>query len=177
MKVLLVICLLFPFIAVAQNTVKVDPWIPFQSFIGEWTGKGGGEPGKGDYERSYKFILNGKFIEVRNKSIFEPTASNEKGEVHEDLGYISYDRSKKTFRLRQFHIEGFVNEYLLDSISPDQKFMVFVTESIENIPAGWKAKESYRILSETELEETFELAEPGKEYEVYSKVLLNKIKR
>jgi hypothetical protein len=51
--------------------------------------------------------------------------------------------------------------------------MVFVTESIENIQAGWKAKKSYRILSETEFEETFELAEPSKEYEVYSKVLLN----
>ena len=119
MKNILIICLLFPFIAAAQNNVKVDPWIPFKSFIGEWTGQGGGEPGKGNYERSYKFILNGKFIEVHNKSTFEPTASNAKGEVHEDLGYISYDRSKKTFRLRQFHIEGFVNEYLLVSCQLD----------------------------------------------------------
>lgn len=176
MKNLLLICLLFPFIAVAQNAVKVDPWIPFQSFIGVWTGQGSGEPGIGTYERSYKFILNGKFIEVRNKSTFEPTASNAKGEVHEDLGYISYDRSLKKFRLRQFHIEGFVNEYLLDSISPDQKTIVFVTESIENIPSGWKAKETYRVLSENELEESFELAEPGKDYAVYSKVLLKKVK-
>ena len=67
-----------------------------------------------------------------------------------------------------------MNQYLLDSISPDQKTIVFVTESIENIPAGWKAKETYRILSDNELEETFELAEPGKEYQVYSKVLLKK---
>lgn len=174
MKKLLIICLLSPFIAISQTQVKVDPWIPFKSFIGDWTGQGSGEPGKGNYERSYQFILNGKFIEVRNKSTFEPTTSNTKGEVHEDLGYISFDRSLKKFRLRQFHIEGFVNQYLLDSISPDQKTIVFVTESIENIPAGWKAKETYRILSENELEETFELAEPGKVYEVYSKVLLKK---
>jgi len=174
MKKLLIICLLFPFISGAQNKVKVDPWIPFKSFIGEWTGEGGGEPGKGHYERNYQFIMNGKFIEVRNKSTYPPTASNAKGEVHEDLGYISYDRSLKKFRLRQFHIEGFVNQYLLDSISPDQKYIVFKTESIENIPAGWNAKETYRILSENELEETFELAEPGKEYQVYSKLLLKK---
>ena len=176
MKIFLFICWLFPFIAAAQNTVKVDPWIPFKSFIGEWNGQGGGEPGTGTYERNYNFILNNKFIEVRNKSTYPPTASNAKGEIHEDLGYISYDRNKKTFRLRQFHIEGFVNQYLLDSISPDQKTIIFVTESIENIPAGWKAKENYRILSEKELEETFELAEPGKGYEVYSKVLLKKVK-
>jgi len=176
MKKLLIICLLFPLIAASQTQVKVDPWTPFKSFIGDWTGQGGGEPGKGNYERSYKFILSGKFIEVRNISTFEPTASNANGEVHEDLGYISYDRALKKFRLRQFHIEGFVNQYLLDSISPDQKTIVFVTESIENIPSGWKAKETYRILSENELEETFELAEPGKEYVVYSKVLLKRVK-
>ena len=176
MKKLLVIGLLFPLFAAAQTQVKVDPWIPFKSFIGEWIGQGGGEPGKGNYERSYQFILNGKFIEVRNKSTYPPSASNAKGEVHEDLGYISFDRSLKKFRLRQFHIEGFVNQYLLDSISPDKKMMVFKTESIENIQAGWKAKETYRILNETELEETFELAEPGKEYEIYSKVLLKRVK-
>ncbi|MBA4408119.1 MAG: hypothetical protein C0397_01690 [Odoribacter sp.] len=176
MKKLLIICILFPFALAGQNTVKVDPWIPFKSFIGEWTVQGGGEPGTGTYERSYRFILNNKFIEVRNKSIYPPSASNAKGEVHEDLGYMSYDRALKKFRLRQFHIEGFVNEYLLDSISPDQKMMVFVTESIENIPSGWKAKETYRVLSENELEETFELAEPGKDYAVYSKVLLKRVK-
>lgn len=173
----LLFSVLFIAISIAvQGQTKVDPWVSFKSFIGEWTGQGGGEPGQGNYERSYQFIMNGKFIEVRNKSTFEPSASNAKGEVHEDLGYISYDRSLKKFRLRQFHIEGFVNQYLLDSISPDQKTIVFVTESIENIPAGWKAKETYRILSDKELEETFELAEPGKEYQVYSKVLLKRVK-
>ena len=175
MRKLLMIFLLFPFFAAAQTQVKVDPWLPFQSFIGKWTGQGGGESGTGNYERSYQFIFNKKFIEVHNKSTFAPTASNAKGEVHEDLGYISYDRGLKTFHLRQFHIEGFVNEYLLDSISPDQKTLIFVTESIENIPKGWKAKETYRILSENELEETFELAEPGKEYAVYSKVRLVRV--
>jgi hypothetical protein len=176
MKKLLLIFILFPFFAAAQTQVKVDPWIPFKSFIGIWTGQGGGEPGTGTYERSYQFILNNKFIEVRNKSTYPPSASNAKGEIHEDLGFISYDRSLKKFRLRQFHVEGFVNQYLLDSSSQDQKTIVFVTESIENIPTGWKAKETYRILSENELEETFELAEPGKGYEVYSKVLLKKVK-
>ena len=94
--------------------------------------------------------------------------------MHEDLGYFSYDKSLKKFKLRQYHIEGFVNEYVLDSISPDKKTIVFQTYEIENIPKGFKAKETYRILSENEIEETFELAEPGKPFEVYSKVLLKK---
>jgi hypothetical protein len=39
---------------------------------------------------------------------------------------------------------------------------VFVTERIENIPAGWRAKETYKILNEDEFVEIFESAEPGK---------------
>jgi hypothetical protein len=48
--------------------------------------------------------------------------------------------------LRQFHAEGFVNQHTLESMSADKKTLVFITESIENIPAGFKAKETYRTL-------------------------------
>jgi hypothetical protein len=61
---------------------------------------------------------------------------------------------------------------VLDSISADGKTIVFVTTSIENIPKGFRAKETYHLASENEIEEVFELAEPGKEFEVYSKVKL-----
>jgi hypothetical protein len=46
--------------------------------------------------------------------------------------------------------------------------IVFVTESIENIPAGWRAKETYQILGPDEFVETFELAVSGKEFELYT---------
>lgn len=157
-----------------QPAKKDSIWLPLKPFIGEWAGEGGGEPGKGKYERSYRFVLNGNFIEVKNKSTYEPTGQHPKGEVHEDIGYFSYDNSLRKFRLRQFHIEGFVNEFTLDSISPDRKLMVFVTNSIENIPKGWMARETYRFVSENEIEETFELAEPGKKFAPYSSVRLKR---
>jgi hypothetical protein len=65
-------------------------------------------------------------------------------------GAFSYDRGRKQFVLRQFHVEGFVNQYRLDTSAGNDKILVFVTESIENIPAGWRAKESYRILNNDE---------------------------
>ena len=52
--------------------------------------------------------------------------------------------------LRQFHIESFVIQYMIDSISPDKKTMVFVSESIENITPVYRAKETYRLLSDDE---------------------------
>ncbi len=86
----------------------------------------------------------------------------------EDWGLFSYDRSRKQFVLRQFHVEGFVNQYRSEAATSPDKKLVFVTESIENIPAGWRGRESYRIVSPDEFVEVFELAAPGKEFEIYS---------
>ncbi|HSD64011.1 MAG TPA: heme-binding beta-barrel domain-containing protein [Ignavibacteriaceae bacterium] len=172
MKKLFCLLLIFPSLAYSQTSGHDSIWLPFKPFIGTWTGIGSGEPGTGKYERTYQWIYNGTFIEVRNKSTYPPSNNNPAGEVHEDLGYFSYDKGRRTLVLRQFHIEGFVNQYILDSISPDKKTMTFKTESIENIPEGWQAKERYRILNENAIEETFELAEPGKDFAVYSKVTL-----
>jgi hypothetical protein len=161
-----------PLLASAQTFQKDSIWKPFKFFTGSWKGKGGGEPGKGDYERSYQFILNNNFIEVKNKSTYPPSDKKPTGEVHQDIGYVSYDRSRKTFVLRQFHIESFVNQYKLDSISKDGKRIVFLSEAIENIPTGWRAKETYQLLGDDQFTEVFELAPPNKDFEVYSTVTL-----
>lgn len=78
--------------------------------------------------------------------------------------------------LRQFHIEGFVNQYVMETPAADAKTLVFQTESIENIPAGWRAREIYKIISRDEFTETFELAAPGKDFEVYSEGRLSRKK-
>jgi len=176
MKKLLFIILLSPLLVNAQLSKQDSVWLPFKSMIGNWTGTSEGQPGKGTYERSYQIVLNKKFIEVKNKSTYPPSKDNPKGEVHEDRGYISYDKGRKTFVLRQFHTEGFVNQYKIESISPDKKTIVFMSESIENIPVGFRAKESYQIINDSEFVETFELAEPGKDFEMYSKAVLKKVK-
>jgi hypothetical protein len=171
---LIAIFLLISTTSFAQTSKQDSIWGPMKYFVGKWTGKSEGQPGTGNYERSYQFVLNKKFIEINNKSTWLPTKENPKGEVHKDLGYISYDKARKTFVLRQFHIEGFVNQYRLDSISSDKKTIVFVSESIENIPNGWRAKETYRLTGNNEFTETFELAEPNKTFEVYTKAILKR---
>jgi hypothetical protein len=144
-------------------------WTSLNFLVGSWQGTGTGQPGNSQVERSYQFILNGKFLEERNKSTYPPQNQNPQGEIHEDLGLFSYDKARKTFVYRQFHLEGFVNQYVMDYLAPDGKTIVFTTESIENIPAGWRARETYQVLSPDEFTETFELAEPGKDFELYVK--------
>ncbi len=155
-------------------TKKEGIWHLFEFLVGTWKGRGGGEPGNGEYERSCQFIFNKTFLEIRNKSTYLPTADNPTGEVHEDIGYISYDEMRHTFVLRQFHGEGFVNQYILDSVSADERKMIFVSEAIENIAIGWRAREIYQVNSENEFTETFELAPPDKEFGVYTTVTLRR---
>ncbi len=146
----------------------MSTWTTFNFLIGDWHGTGSGQPGQGQYDRSYERVLNDMFISVRNKTTYPAQEQNPGGEAHEDWGIISYDKTRKTFVFRQFHGEGFVNQYILDSISDDSHTFVFVSESIENIPVGWRAKESYQVISQDEFIETFELAPPGKGFELYS---------
>ncbi len=172
MKRALLLILLSSAMTFAQTAKRDSIWLPLKHFVGTWRGEGGGEPGTGKYERSYQFVLGNNFIEIRNKSTYPATEKRPTGEVHEDIGYFSYDGGMKTFVLRQFHKEGFVNQFILDSISPDKKTIVFVTESIENIPKGWRAKETYHLIGENEIEEVFELAPPDKDFSIYTRVKL-----
>jgi len=95
--------------------------------------------------------------------------------VREDFGYFSYDKFLKKLVWRKFHSESLVNEYRLESVSADDKSFEFVTVRIEKLPPGWRAKKSYRLLSADEFEETFSLAPPDKEFDVFTVAHLKKV--
>jgi hypothetical protein len=101
---------------------------------------------------------------------------NPKGEVHEDEGFISFDRTRQKLVLRQFHVEGFVNQYVEEADSAPTR-LVFTTESIENIPAGWRARETYVVHGPDDFEEIFELAGSGKPFELYSRARLTRVRQ
>lgn len=168
MKKHFLLLLFVPFVSIAQP--KQDSiWKPLKPFVGNWTGTGGGEPGNAEYQASCEFIFNNNFIEIKNRAVYKPTEKKPKGEVHEDRGLISYDKQRKTFVLRQFHIEGFVNQYVLDSISEDKRTLIFVTESIENVPKGWRAREIFQSIDDNHWRQQFELAEPTGDFTPYTR--------
>lgn len=139
--------------------------------LGEWQGTSRGEPGEGTVERVCSKVLNDRFIECRTTVTYAAQTANPKGEVHVDRAFFSYDKSSKKLRLRQFHGEGFVNTYIEgDPLS-------FVTGEIENIPAGWRARETYEHSSPDSWSERFELAQPGKDFKLYSASTLQRVKK
>lgn len=150
---------------------SADPLAPLAPLIGRWEGTAEGQPGTGRVEREYQRALGTRFVRVTNRSVYPPQEKNPKGETHEDEGWFSYDRARKRLVLRQFHSEGFVNHYVQEGGA-----LTFVTESIENIPPGWRARETYVLSGPDAFEEIFELAEPGKDFEIYSRSGLTRVK-
>src|SRR5688500_3781515 len=88
-----------------------DTWAPLRFLVGTWEGTSSGRPGNGVVQREYRLVLRDRFIEGRTTSTYPPQEKNAKGEVHEDIAYFSYERTTKAFKMRQFHVEGFVTEY------------------------------------------------------------------
>jgi hypothetical protein len=153
----------------ARAAAAEDPWAPFRFLEGEWIGKAEGEPGVGTVHRSYQFILGYRFLHERNVSAYAPKQPDTTGEVHEHWSLISFDKKRKRMVLRQFHQEGFVNQYVLDAQQSGSRRWVFVSEGFENLDPRWRARETYEVGSDNEFTETFELAEPGKDFQVYSR--------
>ena len=153
--------------AARAQPARDDPFAAISGLLGRWEGTVEGEPGTGKVTRSYARALNDRFVRVVNESTYAPQPKNPKGEVHQDEGFISFDRARKVLVLRQFHIEGFVNQYAQQVPSAHGR-VVFESEAIENIPPGWRARETYVIGGADAFEEIFELAEPGKPFAVYS---------
>lgn len=139
--------------------------------IGTWRGTSSGQPGEGNIERECARVLNDRFVECRTTVTYAVQEKNPKGEVHRDRAIHSFDKKTRKLRLRQFHGEGFVNSYV------EGAALMFETVEIENIPAGWRARETYKILSSDVYEETFELASPGKEFTVYSRSKLERVRK
>ncbi len=172
-RTILILVMILPVLLAAQAEKKQDVWEPMKFLVGEWEGKGEGKSGISTVSHDFEFIMKGKYLHMRTKATFEPQEKNPKGEVHEDWGFFSYDGSRKKNMFRQFHVEGFITQYVLEDISEEGK-LVFATEQIENAPPGLKARLTFRRLNSDGLEVNFELSFPGREFDCYS---LNTLKR
>lgn len=161
--------------AIAGAQPAADPFERLAFMVGRRQGTSEGQPGKGTVLREYTRVLNSRFIRVRNRSEYPAQDRNPKGEIHEDEGYISFDRARKQLVSRQFHVEGFVNQYVEGADSSPRR-VVFTSEALENVPAGWRARETYVMYGTDDFEEIFELAESGEAFAVYSRARLTRVK-
>ena len=100
-----------------QAGPPTDPLQPIAFLLGQWEGTSEGQPGSAKVQREYSRVL-GRYIRVQNRSVYAPQEKNPKGETHEDFGIFSFDTARRRIVFRQFHTEGFVNQYLADGTPP-----------------------------------------------------------
>jgi hypothetical protein len=162
---------------VASEEAKPDVWEPVRFLVGNWNGTAEGQAGAGTVRRRYAFVLNDRYLHETNVSTYPPQAANKVGEVHEHWSFVSYDRGRRALVLRQFHQEGFVNQYVVSTSESRPGKLVFTSENFENFDNSWRARETYEIRSHDEFVETFELGAPGKGLEVYSRNTFKRAKR
>ena len=162
-----VVILLLPVMLFSQEEPQFDVEKLADFFVGTWTGVGEGQSGNSILERTYEYILRNNFVLMSNKAVFEPNEKNPEGEIHEDFGIFSFDKARETIVFRQYHVEGFYNQYVLDSAGTQGKVLVFTTEVIENGPAGLRAQITLEILGDHKFKERFALAFGDKEFTCY----------
>lgn len=159
------------------QAAKPDRFAAVRFLVGEWEGKAEGASGLGTVRRTYSFVLKDRYLYETNVSTYAPKEEGKAGEVHEHWSFFSYDRGRSSLVLRQFHQEGFVNQYvMLPAAEGAGGRLVFESEGIENFDPTWKARETYEILSPDEFVEIFELIAPGKPPEVYSRNTFKRVK-
>lgn len=154
----------------SKPPAKIDRWESWRSMIGTWEGPSEGQPGKGTVKLVIEFALEERFLKIAGTANYK---NDKGGERHEDFGFISFDRGRSKFVFRQFHSEGFVNQYTLTNDPKADGKIELTSETCENTPPGWKARETYKLVGET-LEDRFELAAPGKPFERYTTATLKR---
>jgi len=151
-----------------------DPWSPVRFLLGQWEGEGQGRGGVSKVSWSFELVLRGRYLQLRGTSVFDPQPANPTGERHEELSLYSWDKRRMALVWRQFNVEGFVNQLVLEKEEGEE--LTFVTEAIEGLPPGFRARQVLRRVAPDELHTRFSIAAPGKDFEPYAENRLRRVK-
>jgi hypothetical protein len=141
----------------AWGSADGDPWKPYEFLIGEWTGEGGGEPGKGSGEFSFAWDLQKRVLVRKNRADF-PGAAGRPAVSHEDLMVIYRGDDGGPGKAIYFDSEGHVIHYAA-SVSDDKRTLTFSSEAAVAVP---RFRLTYTKEKEDKLHIKFEIAPPGK---------------
>ncbi|MDQ0462766.1 hypothetical protein QO010_000514 [Caulobacter ginsengisoli] len=153
--------------AVFASEADLDGLAAIQPLVGDWTGVGEGDPGTSAAARHAERAQDGRYIMVAGRSVYPKQDKNPKGEVHTSLDVWSFDKARRLIVMRQFDNLGFVSTYVQDRAASREGHVVMVSESMENVPAGWRARYTYDFIGADEYRELFELDPDGKGFQTY----------
>jgi len=153
-----------------------QPLSRFENLIGRWEGTGTGFGNSTSVVTAeYIWILNKQFLEVKHHAEFEPTDQNAEGEVHDDLGIISFNKERNVVVFRQYHNEGYFNEYVLNDSLSSPTQLIFESERIENFVPGGRAQFTINVQGTDKIQTVFDVGFPGREMACFGTNELKKV--
>ena len=136
--------------------------------IGEWRGVGQGPVwGNASAERRYERILNDKYVYGFTRTVYPKQEKNENGELHDTVGYFSFDTHRDLLVFRELDNEGIVATYYFDADLSTDRRLVFEAKNSENVPLDWRARVTIEFVDSSEFHEYFELDTGKGEFELY----------
>jgi hypothetical protein len=146
---LLLVCAVAP--APRPVVAGGDPWDPYRFLIGDWKGEGGGRPGQGFGEFSFKLDLQ-EHVLMRRASA---ELSNSK---HEDLMVVYREPGTSADRAMYFDNEGHVIRYGITA-GKDGKSLLFTSDPQ---PGTTRYRLTYTQTGSDSVGILFETASPAK---------------
>jgi len=143
----------------ARAADRVDPLAPLRFLLGSW--EGGSDAAV--VTHTYELVLQDRFIQSRTRAEETNPRGEATAEVHEDVGFFSYDQDRDQIVLRQFLSEGYVNTYSLTAQDASNDSLVFTSSSTEGA-GGMRARLTIHRTAPDAYEMRLDLAAPGKEF-------------
>ena len=137
-----------------ENKSKLDA--KWASLVGEWSGEGSGNPGKGAGTSSFQFDLQKQVLVRRSHSEY-PAAGGRPATVHDDLMVIYPGTASEPSRAIYFDNEGNVIEYSATWSSGGDS-VTFVSKPAANAP---QFRLTYKVVDAGTCNIAFEMAPPG----------------
>lgn len=138
---ILVLLILWPSVLWSQEDAPHETMDLFSFLVGSWEGEAGNDTAQGTGQRDFSFILDGEFIHIVNRIELKSSPTDSSTWLRQDWGIMNVDNTRETLVLRQFSDDGSITRYVADSVyGEDDITIVFVMESIENVPDGTWAR-------------------------------------
>lgn len=147
----------------------VDRWAPFRVLEGRWEGTGVGYDGRTRRHEQFRFMLDGKFLQITSTTVFPSERGKPQRDNHKDLAVVSFDRKRQQYIIRRFDSDRFVVHYAMETQSADLKTFVFTSEDIESLPSFFKMRLTYKIINNDEYEVLIETQGPDGGFDLHSR--------
>ncbi len=132
-------------------------WGPLQFLVGDWVGEGGGSPGQGAGEFSFRPDLQDRVL-VRRSFAEYPATKERPAFRHDDLTIVYRESDAGPLRAIYFDNEGHVIRYAI-AASPEKNAVEFVSEASSSAP---RFRLTYTRAGADTVGIRFEIAPPGK---------------